>query len=226
MSRTIAIGDIHGCKAALDIVLTKLAIQQDDTLVVLGDAVDRGPDTRGVVERLLELREQCRLVFLLGNHEEMMLEWLDAEKPESFWLAVGGQEAVDSYGGPNKIPAEHIDFLRSGLDYWESDTEVFVHACLEPGVPLGEQKPEWLRWSRVTALEEPLESGKRVICGHTPQVTGEPLIYPGWMCIDTLVYGHGYLTAVDLGSGRFYQANQAGVLRTGTADDSGLFLVD
>lgn len=213
--RTLAIGDIHGCDFALETLLTKVPPSHNDTVVVLGDVVDRGPNTKRAIDLLLELQRTCHLMFILGNHEEMMLEavrtgeWLDD------WLGFGGSETLQSYGGEvEDVPRKHLDFLSTGLDYVETEAEIFVHAKLEPGVPLELQAPEWLRWERLTGRERPHESGKRVICGHTSQKSGEPLIFTGWVCIDTWVYGDGCLSALDVGADVLYQSTQAGDFRT------------
>jgi serine/threonine protein phosphatase 1 len=214
--RTLAIGDIHGCDVALQTLLAILDLRSDDTVVVLGDAVDRGPATRQVVERLLHLAQECRLVFVLGNHEEMLLEALDGGGSVEAWLQYGGATTLFSYGGDlRKVPAAHREFLQSGLDYYETAGALFIHANLEPGVPLDRQQPEWLRWTHLSGFEVPHPSGKRILCGHTPQKSGLPLSVPGWVCIDTYAWGSGWLTCLDVGSDGWYQANQVGRSRTG-----------
>ncbi|MGQ0634727.1 MAG: metallophosphoesterase family protein [Planctomycetaceae bacterium] len=216
--RTLAIGDIHGCDTALETLLRALAPTPADTLVVLGDIVDRGPDSRRAIELLLEYRERCRLVLILGNHEEMMLEALvvAVDTWTDDWLRFGGAATLSSYGGADAdVPPAHLEFLDSGLDYFETDTELFVHANLEPGVPLDEQSPEWLRWTHLSGHERPHSSGKRVICGHTPQKEGVPVVLPGWVGIDTFVWGGGWLTALDVGSNEYLQTNQGGEIRQG-----------
>lgn len=214
--RILAIGDIHGCNTALDTLLGQMQVQPDDTVVLLGDIVDRGPGTRQVVERLLELREQCSLHFIRGNHEQMLLGVLDGEYDISRWLAFGGQEVLDSYELPiEELPAKHVAFLQSSIDYHETSTEVFVHASLEPGIPLAEQNYVWLRWTRFTGEELPLATGQRVVCGHTAQKDGLPARCRGWACIDTYVYGGGWLTCLDVLTDEFFQADEAGRFRTG-----------
>ena len=96
-SRTIAVGDIHGCFTAFDTLLRQIELKPTDTLVTLGDYVDRGPDSFRVLERLLALREECNLVTLLGNHEAMMLGALHDEQQAHFWLRCGGAETLLSY---------------------------------------------------------------------------------------------------------------------------------
>ncbi len=211
--RTLAIGDIHGCDRALELLLEILTITADDTLVVLGDVVDRGPGTKQVIDRLIELEQSCRLVFLLGNHEECMLDALQGGPLRELWLEHGGVEAIASYGDELAIPEEHVQFLAAGRDFWENDRTIFVHANLEPGVVLSEQSIDWLRWMKLTGEEQLHPSGKRVICGHTPQKTGEPLYMPGWVCLDTFAYGGGYLTALNLDTNLLYQARQNGECR-------------
>lgn len=215
-NRLFAIGDIHGCDVALNVVLSKLELHSDATVVVLGDVVDRGPETKQAIDRLLELRSTCNVVFLMGNHEEMMLDAFGGGTIERSWLRYGGQETLMSYGGSyDMIPSEHVDFLKSGLDYWECDKAIFIHANLEPGVDLESQTTEWLRWTRLSGFEQPHPSGKQIICGHSAQHSGMPLVLDGWVCLDTWVYGEGSLTCLDVVTGEFMQAKQDGSFRGG-----------
>lgn len=212
-NRVLAIGDIHGCDAALATLLDWLAVTPDDTVVVLGDVVDRGPSTRQAVDRLLELQEKCKLVFLLGNHEEMLFDALSGG-PAMTWLLVGGRETLDSYGGAMEdIPAAHLRYLRSGQAFWETETEIFIHASLEPDVSLVNQTSDYLRWKRIGGSERPHVSGKRVICGHSSQKDGYPLVWDGWACIDTFAHGGGWLSCLDVAADHLYQASQTGATR-------------
>ncbi|MEX0704450.1 MAG: metallophosphoesterase family protein [Planctomycetales bacterium] len=209
--RTLAIGDIHGCHVALDALLERVRPTLEDTVVVLGDVVDRGPGTKQAIDRLLALRDECRLVFLQGNHEDMLLRALDGGGWMAAWLQFGGMEALASYGGrPDRIPPEHLDFLRHGLPYFETADTIFVHANLEPGVPLDRQKPDWLLWKHLTGEERPHPSGKRIVCGHTSQQHGQPVTLDGWLCLDTCASGGGRLTCLDAGSDTVWQTTQAG----------------
>ncbi len=215
-NRLFALGDIHGCDVALGTVLSKLELRDDDTVVILGDVVDRGPGTKQAIDQLLHLQSRCNVIFLKGNHEEMMLDSFDGGSVERAWLSYGGHETLMSYGGSyDMVPSAHLDFLKSGLDYWESDTAIFTHANLEPGVALEDQTAEWLRWTRLTGFERPHPSGKQVICGHTAQQSGLPLVLDGWACLDTWVYGEGSLTCLDVLTGEFMQAKQDGSFRDG-----------
>ena len=215
--RILAIGDIHGCDVALEVLLSSLTISQGDTVVVLGDVIDRGPNTRRCIELLLRLRETCRLVLIQGNHEEMLFDALqEGEHLLQAWLGFGGHETLQSYGGRvDQIPVEHFRFLEMAVPYWESDTHIFIHASLEPNKELDRQTSHWLRWTRVAGDEPPHPSGKTVVCGHSAQENGFPLAWNGWICIDTWAYGGGWLTCLNLNTGTFVQSHQSGMFRTG-----------
>jgi len=217
--RTIAIGDIHGCDVALERLLERLAPTADDLVISLGDVCDRGPDTRRVIDLLLDLGRRCDFKLILGNHDEMMLGVFGRhyKMDLSFWWGVGGAETIEAYGGdPNAVPEAHLDFLQSGLPYFETETDIFIHADLQPGVPLNAQSGDWLRWRKIDGHELPHPSGKRVVCGHTSQKSGDPLAWDGWACIDTRVFDDregGWLTALNVGPDEVYQANQFGQTR-------------
>lgn len=217
MSRVIAIGDTHGCVGALDAILAELRPERNDLVVTLGDYIDRGPDSRGVIERLLALREETELMPILGNHEEMLLTILDGHRYMlGDWLAFGGLATLDSYetDNPADIPEEHIEFLRACIPIVELPTTFFVHAGYLPRKPLAKQPAEVLRWESLRErLPKPHRSGKKCICGHTSQKSGEILDAGHLVCIDTWVYGEGWLTALDVYSGQIWQADQQGRLR-------------
>lgn len=220
-TRTLAIGDIHGCHTALNTLLDLVRPARDDLVVALGDYVDRGPQSRESMDLLLELEQQCRLVALLGNHEEMMLKAVESSVNLSGWLMYGGAETLASYEiAPEKytleaLPVAHRDFLVERChDWFETDTCQFVHAGFDPKLPLEKQPESLLRWEK---LEDrgPHLSGKLTICGHTRQVSGLPLDLGHTICIDTWVYGPGWLTCLDVKSRQYWQANQHGESRQG-----------
>jgi serine/threonine protein phosphatase 1 len=220
--RILAIGDIHGCLRALDTLLGLVRPQADDQIITLGDYVDRGPDSCGVLDRLLALRREHRLVALRGNHDVMMTQArLGIDR--RMWLACGGKVTLASYGVAvpetcdlSPIPEEHWRFLEDELvDGYETRTHIFVHGNLYPDVPLEEQPEYMLHWEK---LVEPVAhcSGKVVVCGHTKQHDGEPLDWETVVCIDTGVYEpYGWLTCLDVLEGRYWQANERGQARTG-----------
>src|SRR5262245_36472153 len=223
--RTLAIGDVHGCLVALRTLLRLVAPVDGDTIVALGDYVDRGPDSRGVLDCVIELYDANLLVPLCGNHDEMMIE-AGKGNERSTWLSCGGRETLASYGHQtydrryDRIPARHWQFLEDECcDYFETDTHLFVHACIYPDVPLKDQDNWVMRWQK---LRGPIRhrSGKTLICGHTKQYDGVPLVYDTTVCIDTGAYDSvGWLTCLDVESGRYWQANQRGQTRQGHLDE-------
>jgi serine/threonine protein phosphatase 1 len=212
--RVFAIGDIHGCASALRRLDQELKFGATDTVVTLGDYVNRGPETRAVIDHLLELRSRCRLVTLRGNHEVMMLR---ARADRAFlpkWLTYGGTETLDSYAAAtfDDIPDAHWSFLESTVLHHEEERDFFVHANVVPDLPLTEQPEKTLLWANFSA-EHPHVSGRRMICGHTAQKSGRPLNCGHAVCIDTHAYGGGWLTCLDVESNVCWQASQQGDLR-------------
>jgi serine/threonine protein phosphatase 1 len=221
--RVIAIGDIHGCAVALRALLEAIEPTADDTLIPLGDCVDRGPDTRDVIDQLLALRERCRLVPLLGNHEEMMLNFLEGRPQPDNWLLCGGEATLASYTRLDKhagIPREHLDFIRTWRDYVETKSHFFVHGAYQPEQRLAEQRWQMWRWQSLKqVVPTPHVSGKKAIVGHTSLKDGEVLDLGHLMCIDTYCWGGGWLTAFDTTSGQFWQVNRDGLFRSQQSDE-------
>lgn len=198
----IAIGDIHGMSTLLDAVLEQLPAA--GTLVFLGDYLDRGPDARGVINRLLRLRETRPCIFLRGNHEEMAMHALENYDSRPHWLANGGVATVESYGG--RLTPEHLAFIEATLPYFATDDYIFVHAGIPPGQQPEDADPQDLRWIRAPFLNSHYAWGRLVIHGHTPTRTGEPDIQANRINIDTgAVYG-GKLTALLLPERTFIAA--------------------
>jgi len=214
--RTIAIGDIHGCSAALNALLEAIRPRHDDLIVTLGDYINRGPDSKGVIERLIELKDRCRLVPLFGNHDQMFLETRSGRHPTT-WIGMGGIATLDSYG-PGRdiplIPEAHFQFLEGCREFYETETHIFIHANYFPNIPMDEQPVMMLRWESLRDMTPgPHESGKTVIVGHTSQKSGEILDLGHVKCIDTYCYGGGWLTAVDIHTDEVWQADREGKLR-------------
>jgi serine/threonine protein phosphatase 1 len=216
-SRTIAIGDIHGCSRALAALVRALAPASDDLLVVLGDYIDRGPDSRGVVEMLIDLGRRCRLAPLLGNHEEVLLDVRAGRLPIRWSISLGGAATLKSYGAGldfGRIPEAHIRFMERSLDYVETATHIFLHANYDPELPIAEQPFATTRWNPLReTIPGPHRSGKTVIVGHTAQEGGEVLDLGHIKCIDTDCHGGGWLTALDVDTSEVWQANRDGELR-------------
>lgn len=214
--RLIAIGDIHGYWSALSAILEAVEPQSEDVFVPLGDFVDRGPDTPKVLDAMIRLAEQCQLFPLLGNHDEMLLELYHGGPGLDDWLSFGGKETLESYGclDPADLPVEHVEFLEDCLTFHETPTHFFVHASYLPDLPLDWQPPEVLRWQSLkNKVPEPHVSGKIAIVGHTVRKSGEVLDLGHLKCIDTGCYCGGWLTAMEVPSGRLWQADADGRMR-------------
>jgi serine/threonine protein phosphatase 1 len=215
--RTIAIGDIHGCAAALDALIAAIDPRPEDTVVTLGDYVDRGPDVPGVLDRLLALQKRCRLIPLLGNHEQIMLWVCDGRRELlSDWRLSGGEITLASYGChvPEEVPARHLQFLRDCRLIHETERHFFVHGNYEADKPLDKQDPYVLLWDSLK-LRVPRRhfSGKTAIIGHSRQKNGNILDLGYLKCIDTYCEGDGWLTALDVECGRIWQTDKTGKLR-------------
>jgi serine/threonine protein phosphatase 1 len=211
--RILAIGDIHGCKDRLDALLARIAAEpRSDTLVFIGDYLDRGPDASGVIDTLLKLRETCPgTVFLKGNHEEMFLNLYCGGRDEALFLDNGGSTTLASYGltpadarAGRGMPESHFEFIASLPLTYEAEGYLFVHAGIRPGVPLADQSPEDLLWIRYDFIESDDDFGQTVVFGHTP--LREPLILHNKIGIDTGAVFGGPLTAIELPSLRIYQS--------------------
>ncbi len=215
--RLFAIGDIHGCSTALRALIEVIAPRPEDTIIILGDFIDYGPDSKGVVEQLMDLRKPCELITIMGNHEEMLLAALESRSELNFWLNCGGQSTLESYGyrpGAELMPAAHARFIRGCQDYFETETHIFVHANYDHSLPMERIGSRWLRWEFIEPSRLcPPFSGKRVVVGHTPQVNGEVLDMDFLVCLDTDCSRGGWLSGLEVETGRVIQTNQRGEVR-------------
>lgn len=224
--RTLAIGDIHGFPVALETLLGTLDLSQN-RLIFLGDYIDRGPDTRQVIEKLIDLSSNPNHVFLRGNHDQ----WLLRADTEKYWFkswlgeGVGGKATLRSYGATtfflkatlNIIPENHWEFLHGTRLFFETDEHIFVHASIS-WQPPEDNTPDELLWPEFDKLN-PHPSGKRVICGHTSQHNGLPFDKGYAVCIDTFCSGTLWLSALDVDSNEVFQANEQGETRTLAPED-------
>lgn len=216
MTRTIAIGDIHGCATALDRLLDEIRPTQDDIIVGIGDYIDRGTESARVIDMLIDLVTECRFVPLIGNHELMMYKAIHGQKTDfEFWFQHGGSRTLANYGGRvENIPQHHLTFLSHCIRYFETDTHFFVHANYEPDLPLSEQPDEVVFWQHISEFPPGLHmSGKIGVVGHTPQAEGRVLDLGHLKMIDTHCYGDQWLSALDVESGTIWQANNLGEFR-------------
>ncbi len=220
--RTLAFGDIHGAIVNLDALLAAVAPTPDDWLIFLGDYVDRGPDSKGVIDRLIALKATHRVVCLRGNHELMMMQARTDVGMRKMWLSVGGVQCLASYaptlgksGRFEDVPWSHWQFLEKGcVDWLETETHIFAHAGVDPAMPMAQQSETAIFWD---FLRGPIhhKSGKTVIVGHTSQKSGDILDYGVTVCIDTHAYAGGFLTCLDVNAGHYWQADALGRVREG-----------
>ena len=212
MERLFAIGDVHGCLFQLEKLFIRAGINlRQDTIVFIGDYIDRGPDSKGVVDFILELKKKSdRIICLLGNHERMLMDYLSGGIYADMYLSNGGDTTLRSYGavrGPEQyevtLPEDHRDFYDSLLPLHETKQYLFVHAGFRPGIPLAEQDPEDLIWIRHEFIMSRYDFGKTVVFGHTPLNSVHIDDYK--IGIDTgAVYG-GLLTCIELPSMTIHQ---------------------
>lgn len=218
--RVYAIGDIHGRSDCFDLLMSK--IDADDaargaaktTIVLLGDLVDRGPDSMGVIERAEAMRTEYRCVFLMGNHEEIFIKaWEGDPASARLFHRIGGRETLLSYGVSEDdydsadfdrlvellrthVPADHIAFLRRFRDTYAVGDYLFVHAGVRPGTPIDAQDANDMRWIRDKFLDDTRDHGAMIVHGHSvTAAVDEQLNRIG---IDTGAYASGRLTALGL----------------------------
>ncbi len=231
--RVYAIGDIHGCSALLDDLIAQIDTDNaargpaETSIVFLGDLVDRGPDSAGVIDRLIALAESRPNVrFLLGNHEEIFLGALEGEpKALRLFCRIGGRETVLSYGMDaaeyerldyeelthrldTLVPAAHRAFFDRFEDMVVIGDYAFVHAGVRPDTPLDAQRGGDLRWIRDPFLDHRTRLDKMVVHGHT--ITEDIETRAHRIGIDTGAYTTGRLTALGLEGDRLWQLQTAG----------------
>jgi serine/threonine protein phosphatase 1 len=216
--RLFAVADIHGCSTALRKLIEVIDPGPEDTIVILGDFIDCGADSKGVIEQLIDLTSRCQLIPILGNHEEMLLNALDSKSEYRYWLKLGGKQTLMSYSPYRTdlevIPPEHVRFIRGCRNYFETDTHIFLHANYDHERPISWTSGTKLRWEHPELNRlRPHCSGKTVVVGHTPQVNGQVLDLGFLVAIDTDCCRGGWLTGMRIGRGQLIQSNERGSIR-------------
>lgn len=223
-SRVYAIGDVHGnldCLTRLEaqIVDDAKGTAGEKLIVMLGDLVDRGPQSAQVIDHILaDPPDGFRRLCLRGNHEAMMLHFIQDPRRGTIWLDNGGRETMLSYGMPGHvalrglapraveaiisryIPKEHVAFLKDLPVLIEAPETIFVHAGLRPGLPLARQSDDDLIWIRDNYQNDYAEFGKTVVHGHMPRT--DALVSTSRIAVDTGVYSYGRLSAVRIMPGK------------------------
>ncbi|PLY02925.1 MAG: serine/threonine protein phosphatase [Desulfuromonas sp.] len=207
--RLLAIGDIHGCFDLLQKLLTDVAPGPEDQLVFLGDYIDRGPASRQVIECLLDLQRQFpETVFLRGNHEQMLLDFLAGDDHLMFLLN-GGNATLESYQSTDNskpvIPPDHLSFFNNLKNSYIHGDYIFVHAGLRPGVPISNQDEYDMLWIRGEFINSDYDWGKTVVFGHSPQP--EVLLRDNMVGLDTGAVYNNRLSCCDLLTRNIWQAS-------------------
>lgn len=219
-TRVYAIGDVHGRADLLEALLDRIwsdagRASRHNVLVFLGDYIDRGLQSRQVIARLVTFhRPGWHMVALRGNHDQMLLDFLDDPHVYQSWRDFGAPETLISYGVKppsferaelygeardtlaRALPDSHLDFLRTRPYAHVIGGYVFAHAGLRPGVPLEAQSPKDLMWIRDEFIASERAFDKVVVHGHTP--SPRPVVMPNRIGVDTGAYATGCLTAVVL----------------------------
>ncbi len=210
--KTFVIGDIHGRLGMLKRLMDKIPWRPGrDALIFLGDFVDRGPDSRDVVDYVLSLTQNyARVSCIMGNHEDMLLDYLSGVN-RNLYLANGGLTTLKSYrseqypGTPlfaDDIPRDHMAFYKSLEPFIELEHYYLVHAGFRPGIPVARQSRTDMMWIREPFISSTFDFGKKVVFGHTP--FPEPLIMANKIGVDTgAAYGKR-LTCLELPAETFY----------------------
>ncbi|MBR1232082.1 metallophosphoesterase family protein [Bradyrhizobium sp. AUGA SZCCT0182] len=204
MTNIYAIGDVHGCRDQLERLVElceRDAGAQKSKFILLGDYIDRGHDSRGVIDFLLQLQRWSpdEFVFLRGNHEDLLLAALDGNDAEVHWLSNGGDATLRSYQAScaSELPAPHIEWIRTLPLSHDDGLRFFVHAGVDPERPLDQQRSRDLMWIRKPFLLSDKDYGRLVVHGHTPTQSGVPDQDINRLNIDTgAVYGRALTAAV------------------------------
>lgn len=214
--KTIVIGDIHGCYRELD-NLVGLLIEEKayepgrDRLIFLGDYIDRGENPRLAVRFIRQLQEKYgNVIALMGNHEDMLLGWLDGESCS--WEYNGCEATLRSYKGRPEDFQDDCSWMRNLPLYYEDDHYIYVHAGINPALPMDQQDRETLLWVRDEFIDNPVSAEKVVVFGHTPGCGRPYRTLAGNICLDAGCVFYGNLTAmvIEEDGGKTFCSSQSG----------------
>lgn len=183
MGRLIGISDIHGEYDKLCAVLEKISPSQNDTLIFMGDYIDRGAKSKEVVEKIISMQEVCKCVYLIGSHEYALLHSATDDYYNYLFWNYGGVQTVESYGSFENILKIHGDFFRGLKFYYLTDEYLFIHAGIKPEIPLENQNETDMVYIRKEFYGQKHPLKQKIIFGHTE--FNKPQIQPDKICIDT-----------------------------------------
>lgn len=214
--RTLIVGDIHGHRRALDAVLAAVRPRATDRLVFLGDYVNGGPDSSGVIDTLIGLQRTHGAICLRGNHDDIFSAALATEAGMSAFMMLGGASTLASYAGASAaaVPASHRTFLGALPLAWHDASLICIHGRIGPHESPDDPPHVQSLWGSVIG-SEPHSSGRTVICGHVSQRSGVPLDLGHTLCIDTGIKRGGWLTVLDATSWTYIQSDAEGHVREG-----------
>jgi serine/threonine protein phosphatase 1 len=219
--RLLAIGDVHGFKEPLRALLDEVSPTSTDTLVFLGDYVDKGPDVAGTIELLLALQQKANCIFLRGNHDRMLVDAYREPTNLAVWVCLAGEQPLASYGsGPTEdvlrsVPETHIEFLeKTCRNFFETKEYLFVHGGIREHVYPKDEDEQRLLWTTLS-LATPHRSGRTVICGHSAQRSGQIADLGHTICIDTGIAKGMNLTCLNLTDFSFTQVSQSLKVKSG-----------
>jgi len=199
---TYAIGDIHGCLDPLRELLARIEQHHggaDHRLVFLGDYIDRGPDSAGVIKTVQDLqrREPANVICLMGNHEELMIKAHEDSLLVVAWLEFGGRATLASFGieDPEDLPHDVLRWASALPTVLEDARRYYVHAGVRPGVPAPDPDIKSRLWIREPFLSADYDFGKHVVHGHTPNMNGKPDVRENRTNLDTAAGWGRNLTA-------------------------------
>jgi serine/threonine protein phosphatase 1 len=221
MYRTFVIGDIHGAYRALRQCLERSSFDfENDRLICLGDVADGWPETRACIDKLLKIKN---LVYTLGNHDFWTLEWMETGIIEDIWFEQGGKATIKSYD--KQAPASHIKFLKRALPYYLLDQKLFVHAGIDPKLPLENQNHHTLLWDRNFAknaldlytkeISGKLTSFEEVYIGHTPIPFSNPIQSCEVWLMDTGAGWSGVLSMMNIDTKEIFTSDPVPLLYPG-----------
>ncbi|MDT8401756.1 MAG: metallophosphoesterase family protein [Bacteroidales bacterium] len=218
--RLLAIGDSHGCIYSLDVLINDLIkLTKKDKLILLGDYIDRGPDSKAVLDLIMKLSSEAYdVVPLMGNHENMMINAPESPLDNYNWMMNGGDETLRSFGvsSVNGIEREYMDFLSSMPYYHQTGNFIFVHGGFNDDIDDPFSNTYSMIWERRYAYHSPVFKDKIIVHGHRPHPLSElkeqlkhkpSVINMDTGCVYGKEYGLGDLTAIDLYTMKLYSVS-------------------